>query len=255
MAKSSDNTSKEAKKAAKAARKAASKQQRQQIWQAFNMQRKDDKALIPLMLGVIVLFAVLFALFGKFVFGGLWFMLVLGILFGVLGAFLLFTRRVSKSVYKKAEGQPGAAGWALSNMRGQWRVQQAVAGTTQLDAVHRVIGKPGIILIGEGNAVRLKPLIAQEKKKTARVVGTTPIYEIIVGTEEGQVRLAKLESHVKKLPGNISRDQMESLDGRLAALKSKGASGPAMPKGPMPKGAKMKNVARTARRRGGATGV
>lgn len=252
MAKPSDNTSKEAKKAAKAARKAASKQQRQQIWQAFQMQRKDDKALIPLMVLVIVAVAAVFALFGKFVFGGLWFMLVLGILFGILGAFVLFSRRVSKSVYKKAEGQPGAAGWALGNMRGQWRVQQAVVGTTQLDAVHRLIGKPGIVLVGEGSAARVRPLMAQEKKKIARVVGTTPIYEVVVGNGEGEVPLAKLETHIKKLPGNISKDQMESLDGRLAALKSKGASGPAMPKGPMPKGAKMKNVARTARRRGGA---
>lgn len=251
MAKAKDTASKEAKKAAKAARKAASKEQRQQIWQAFNMQRKEDKALIPLMLGVVVVAAVAFALIGEFAFGGLWLMLPLGIAVGVLGAFILFGRRVSANVFKKAEGQPGAAGWALSNMRGQWRVQQAVAGTSQLDAVHRVIGKPGIILVAEGSASRVRPLMSQEKKKAARVVGTTPIYEIVVGNGDGEIPLAKLERHLKKLPGNIDRKRMESLDGRLAALKSKGASGPAMPKGPMPQGAKMRNVARTARRRSG----
>lgn len=242
---------KDAKKAAKAARKAASKEQRQQIWQAFNMQRKEDKALIPLMLAIVVGVAVIFALIGKFAFGGLWFMLVLGIMLGIAGAFVFFSRRVSRSVYKKAEGQPGAAGWALSNMRGQYRVQQAVAGTSHLDAVHRVIGKPGIILVGEGSPSRVKPLIAQEKKKAARVVGDTPIYEIIVGNDEGQVELAKLERHIRKLPGNIDKTRMESLDGRLAALKNKGSGGAALPKGPMPQGAKMKNVSRTARRRGG----
>lgn len=251
MAKAKNDASKEAKKAAKAARKAASKEQRQQIWQAFNMQRKDDKALIPLMIGVLALSVLVFTLIGVFV-GGLWFMVVIGIAIGLLGAFVLFTRRVSRSVYKKAEGQPGAAGWALSNMRGQWRVQQAVSGTSQLDAVHRVIGKPGIILVGEGTPSRVKPLIAQEKKKAARVVGDTPIYEVVVGNGEGEVPLSKLERHLKKLPSNIDRDRMEALDGRLAALKAKGASGPAMPKGPMPQGAKVKNMARTARRRGGA---
>ncbi|MEZ5213151.1 DUF4191 domain-containing protein [Gordonia sp. PP30] len=251
MAQAKNDASKEAKKAAKAARKAASKEQRQQIWQAFNMQRKDDKALIPLMIGVLALSVLVFTLIGVFV-GGLWFMVVIGIAIGLLGAFVLFTRRVSRSVYKKAEGQPGAAGWALSNMRGQWRVQQAVSGTSQLDAVHRVIGKPGIILVGEGTPSRVKPLIAQEKKKAARVVGDTPIYEVVVGNGEGEVPLSKLERHLKKLPSNIDRDRMEALDGRLAALKAKGASGPAMPKGPMPQGAKVKNMARTARRRGGA---
>ncbi|WP_440713674.1 DUF4191 domain-containing protein [Gordonia sp. FQ] len=251
MAQAKNDASKEAKKAAKAARKAASKEQRQQIWQAFNMQRKDDKALIPLMIGVLALSVLVFTLIGVFV-GGLWFMVVIGVAIGLLGAFVLFTRRVSRSVYKKAEGQPGAAGWALSNMRGQWRVQQAVSGTSQLDAVHRVIGKPGIILVGEGTPSRVKPLIAQEKKKAARVVGDTPIYEVVVGNGEGEVPLSKLERHLKKLPSNIDRDRMEALDGRLAALKAKGASGPAMPKGPMPQGAKVKNMARTARRRGGA---
>ncbi|MFM9378196.1 DUF4191 domain-containing protein [Gordonia sp. VNK21] len=250
MAKDSPAT-KEAKKAAKQARKAQSKERRQQMWQAFQMQRKEDKALIPIMLGVLVVCTAAFALFGKFVFGGLWFMLVLGLLVGVLGAFIVFGRRVSRTVYKKAEGQPGAAGWALSNMRGQWRVQQAVTGTSHLDAVHRVIGKPGVILIGEGSASRVKPLLSQEKKKAARVVGDTPIYEIIVGNGDGEVPLGKLERHLRKLPGNIDRKRMEALDGRLSALKSKGAAGPAMPKGPMPQGAKMRGTQRTARRRAG----
>ena len=36
---------------AKAARKAASKQRRAQLWQAFQMQRKEDKRLLPYMIG------------------------------------------------------------------------------------------------------------------------------------------------------------------------------------------------------------
>jgi hypothetical protein len=49
-----------------------------------------------------------------------------------------------------------------------------------------------------------------------------------------------------KLPRNISVEQMESLEARLAALGSRAA---AMPKGPMPAGAKMRSVQRTVRRR------
>ena len=133
-------------------------------------------------------------------------------------------------------------------MRGQWRVTQAVAGTTQLDAVHRVIGRPGVVLVAEGAPHRTKGLVAQEKKRIARIVGQVPIYEVTVGDEEGQVPLSKLQRHVTKLPRNIDKSQMETVEKRLAALASR--SGPAMPKGPMPKGAQqMKGMQRTARRR------
>lgn len=240
--------SKEVKAEKKKARKAASKERRQQLWQAFQMQRKEDKRLIPYMVGVIVLSIAVFTALG-FVLGSLWLLIPLGVVLGILGAFILFGRRVQKNVYTKAEGQPGAAGWALGNMRGQWRVKQAVAGTSQLDAVHRVIGKPGIILVAEGSPTRIKSLLGQEKKKVARVVGDTPIYEIMVGNDDGQVPLSKLERHLNKLPSNIDRKRMETLEGRLSALGSK-APGPGMPKGPLPANAKMRSMQRTARRRG-----
>jgi hypothetical protein len=131
-------------------------------------------------------------------------------------------------------------------MRGQWRLTQGVAANTHLDAVHRVIGKPGIILVGEGAPHRVKGLIAQEKKRTARLAGKIPIYEVVVGNEEGQVPLRKLQTHLTKLPSNISAKQMDILEGRLNALGSRAA---AMPKGPLPSGAKMRSIQRTAKRR------
>ena len=131
-------------------------------------------------------------------------------------------------------------------MRGQWRVTQGVAGNTHLDAVHRVIGRPGIIFVAEGAPHRVKNLLAQEKKRTARVAGTTPIYDVVVGNEEGQVPLKSLQRHLMKLPRNIYAAEMDSLEGKLNALGNRSA---AMPKGPMPQGAKMRSVQRTVRRR------
>jgi Domain of unknown function (DUF4191) len=236
---------KAAKAEAKRERKAASKQRRKQFIQMFNMQRKQDKALIPIMVGVILLCtAVLFA--AGIPFHLQWTTLPLGVLLGVLVAILVFGRRIQRSVYSQADGQPGAAGWALDNMRGQWRLTQGVAANTHLDAVHRLIGKPGVILVGEGTPHRVKSLIAQEKKRTSRLAGKIPIYEVIVGNEEGQVPLRKLQTHLAKLPSNISAKQMDVLEGRLTALGSRAA---AMPKGPLPQGAKMRSVARTAKRR------
>lgn len=246
MAKGS-KTDKEAKAAAKAARKQASKERRTQLWQAFQIQRKEDKALLPWMIGALVGSIVVFFLVGL-IFDIQWFLLPVGILVGVLLAFIIFGRRVQKSVYAKADGQAGAAAWALDNLQGAWRVSQAVAGTTQLDAVHRVIGRPGIILVGEGNPGRVKGLMAQEKKRVARLVGDTPIYEFVVGNEEGQIPLSQLQKRLNKLPRNIDTKRMDIIEGRLSALSTK-KSGPAMPKGPLPAGAKMRSVQRTMRRR------
>jgi hypothetical protein len=236
---------KEAKKAARRARRAASRARYKQIWQAFQLQRREDKALLPIMVGVLLLSVAVFFVVGWF-FDLQWILLPLGIAVGLLAAVSIFGRRVQRNVYSKADGQPGAAGWALDNLRGQWRVTPGVAGTTHLDAVHRVIGRPGIILVAEGAPHRVKSLLAQEKKRTARVAGTMPIYDVVVGNEEGQVPLAKLQRHLMKLPRNINRQEMESMEARLAALGSRAA---AMPKGPMPAGAKMRSVQRTVRRR------
>ena len=234
-----------AKKEARRVKRAESKARRKQIWQVFKMQRREDKALLPLMIGAVLLsVAVVFGI-GLF-FGLHWYLLPVGIALGLLAAVSIFGKRAQRSVYGKAEGQPGAAGWALDNMRGQWRVTAGVAGTTHLDAVHRVIGRPGVILVAEGAPHRVKNLLAQEKKRTARVVGSTPIYEVVVGNDEGQVPLGKLQRHLTKLPRNISAKDMETIDAKLAALGSRTA---ALPKGPLPAGAKMRSVQRTVRRR------
>ncbi|MDT5067270.1 MAG: hypothetical protein QOK02_3425 [Mycobacterium sp.] len=251
MAKSSKPAvNKAAKAEAKAARKAASKQRRSQLWQAFQMQRKEDTRLLPYMIGAFVLIvaaAVVAGILSKSTFTMVT-LIPLGILLGALVAFIIFGRRAQKSVYSKAEGQTGAAAWALDNMRGKWRVTPGVAATGHFDAVHRVIGRPGVIFVGEGSAARVKPLLAQEKKRTARLIGDTPIYDIVVGNGEGEVPLSKLERHLTKLPANITAKQMDALESKLVALGSR--MGPAaMPKGPLPANAKMRGVQRTVRRK------
>jgi hypothetical protein len=240
---------KQAKAEAKATRKAASKERRGQLWQAFQMQRKEDKRLLPYMVGAFLLIVALSVAAAVAIGGFTMFMLIpLGIVLGALVAFIIFGRRAQKSVYKKAEGQTGAAAWALDNLRGQWRVTPGVAATGHFDAVHRVIGRPGVIFVGEGQANRVKPLLAQEKKRTARLVGDVPIYDVVIGNEEGQVPLAKLERHLTKLPANITVKQLDSLESKLAALGSKlGPSG--VPKGPLPAQAKMRGVQRRVQRK------
>lgn len=244
---------KEEKAAAKAAKKAAGKERRTQLWRAFQMQRKQDKALLPITLSIILV-CVLLGVGAGFLWGGFaWvFGPLFGLSFGVLGAMFIFARRVQSSVYKQADGSPGAAAWSLqNNLRGKWRITPAIAGTAQLDAVHRVIGRPGVILIAEGAPQRAVPLLAQEKKRVARIIGdNVPIYDFVIGNEEKQLPLRKLNTTLTKLPRNISAAQVEQLDARLKALGGR-VSGPqaGMPKGPMPANVKMRNIQRAARKR------
>lgn len=250
MAKSRNAAQDKAAKAeAKAASKAAAKQRRSQLWQAFQMQRKEDTRLLPYMIGAFVLITGAAVAAGVFVGGFTMYMLIpLGVVLGALVAFIIFGRRAQKSVFTKAEGQTGAAAWALDNLRGKWRVTPGVAATGHFDAVHRVIGRPGVIFVAEGSPNRVRPLLAQEKKRTARLVGDIPIYDVIVGNGEGEVPLSKLERHLTKLPANITVKQMDSLESKLTALGTR--VGPAaMPKGPLPAQAKMKGIQRTVRRR------
>ena len=163
-----------------------------------------------------------------------WIPIPIAIAVGLLAAMVVFTRRAQRSMYAQAEGQPGAAGWMLQQqLRGDWRLTQAVAGTTQLDAVHRLIGRPGIVLVGEGAPHRVRGLLAQEKKRVARIAGDTPIYDVTVGPAEGDVPIGKLNRHLMKLPRNLSKEQITAVEKRLAAL---GGSRQQLPQGPLPPG-------------------
>jgi uncharacterized protein DUF4191 len=234
---------------AQAARKAATRERRRQLWQAFTIQRQEDKRLLPYMIGAFVLIVTVSVAAGVWA-GGLSMItsIPFGVVLGALVAFIIFSRRAQKSVYSKAEGQTGAAAWTLDNLQGKWRVTPGVAATGHFDAVHRVLGRPGVILVGEGAAARIKPLLAQEKKRTARLVGDIPIYDIVVGNGEGEVPLAKLQRHLTRLPRNITVKQMDALESRLAALGSRAGAG-VLPKGPLPNAGKMRGVQRTVRRK------
>jgi hypothetical protein len=219
--------------------------QARMIKQAYSLTRKNDPKLPWLMLiafvvvaGAVELLAILF--------GAPFLLLPLAVITGVLAAMIVFGRRAQGSAYRQVEGQPGAAAWVLEGMRGDWRVSAGVAGTAQLDAVHRVLGRPGIILVAEGSPTRVRSLLAQEKKKIARIVGDTPIYDVVVGDEEGQVPLRKLSTHVMKLPRNLSAGEVNTLGKRMAAL---GGARMPVPGGPLPGGKQMTVSQRQVRRR------
>jgi len=215
---------------------------------AFTITRQRDPRLVPwLVVGFVVTFAVIFT--PLVLFGG-WIPIdaVLAALAGLTTVMLIFGRRAQRAAFSEIEGQPGAAIWVVQGLRGDWRATPAAAANTQLDVVHRVLGRPGVILIGEGTPHRVKTLLAQEKRRVARVAGDAPIYDLIVGEDEDadEMPLRRLSKYVLKLPPNLNAAQVDALEKRMTAL---GGTRSGMPKGPMPKGARVSGLERTMRRR------
>lgn len=217
-----------------------------QIRTAFTLTRQRDPRLVPWV--IIAFFGVGALVFLLLTLLGTWIVInvVLALLSAMVAFMVVFGRRAQKAAFMQVEGQPGAAAWVLQGIRGDWRTTPAVAGNTQLDAVHRVIGRPGVILVGEGDPIRVGRLLAQEKKRVARVVGDAPIYDIVVGNDEEQVPLRTLSRHFMKLPRNLNGGQVDALEKRVQAL---GGTKTGLPKGPIPKGARLSGLERTIRRR------
>jgi len=218
------------KKAAKAG--PSRKEKWAQVKLAFSMTRKADPKMLPLVIGVFVITLVVAVVLGV-VLGHPIYFSILGVLLAAVLTAFVFGRRVQRTAYRQVEGQMGAAAAVLQNMRGNWRVTPAVQFNREQDLVHRVVGRPGVILVGEGNPNRLRGLVVNEKRVLARIVGDTPIYDVVIGDGEGQVSLRELERHFLKLPRNIKPAIVNQLDGRLKAMRAASGAMP-IPKGPMP---------------------
>ncbi|MCO5996458.1 DUF4191 domain-containing protein [Actinoallomurus rhizosphaericola] len=181
-------------------------------------------------LGVLVVFVVLGLLLGQALY-----LIPLGVLVAILVGMIVFGQMAQRTQYSMLEGRPGAAASLVENMRGRWVVTPAVQANRNMDVVHRVIGTPGVILLSEGPRSRVGKLIGAEKKRISRAASEVPIYDIQVGSEEGQVPIAKLQRHLTRLPRNLKKEQVSELIDRLNALPQ----AMQMPKGPIPKGVRM----------------
>ncbi len=223
------------KKAAKAAKPAKQKKPSRikQIRESYTLTKKTDPRIGLILLGVFVL--------GVVVAGGLAYVLVhtiayaavLGVMVGLLAALIIFGRRAQRSAISQIEGKPGAAASVLGLLRRGWKVEPGIAFNRHQDVAHRLVGPPGIVLIGEGNPNRVRPLLTSERRKHERVVSEATITEIMIGDDPGQVPLQRLVKHVTKLPKTLKPAAMTDVLARLKALDSTRSNIP-LPKGPIP---------------------
>jgi hypothetical protein len=188
-------------------------------------------ALILIFLLVLVVGISLGIIFGHPIYGGF-----VTIPLAALAAMFFFTRIAGSAAYSSIEGQIGAGASVLMAIRKGWTTTPAVAVNKQQDMVHRSVGRAGIVLTGEGGFA-VRQMIQDEKKKSERFAPGVPIIEVFVGDGDGQVPIRKLQKHVTKLPKKLSAHQMREVRARLKAV---GGMSLPIPKGPMPKGVKIR---------------
>ena len=152
-----------------------------------------------------------------------------------LAGFFLFTRFANTAAFSSIEGQVGAGASVLMSIRRGFITTPAVNVNRDQDMVHRVSSKAGIILVGEGG-YGVKSLMQDERRKMERFLSGVPVSEVIVGDNQGQVSIRKLQKHLKKLPKKLSTVQLREVRARV---RSVGGLNLPMPKGPMPTNIRM----------------
>lgn len=200
-----------------------------QIGMVFRFTAKQDKWFVPLVVGAVVI-PLLLTVIGAILLSWVW--IPLGVMVTILAVLVVLNLRSNTAMLNAIEGQPGAPTQIMSSLRGNWRVkEQPIAFTVNNDFVHLVLGPPGVVLVAEGDPNRVRGLLGEQKRRMSKVIGQAPLYDIVVGNDEGQVPLRKLRTHMMRLPRNMSGKEINSLDRALTALTAK----PQMPKGGLPK--------------------
>lgn len=204
------------------------------IANAYRMTREADPRL-ELWLAVAVLVPVVAGVVVSLLTGGWLLWMPTAVLLGIVAALFVFGRRVQSAQFAAIEGMPGAAAAVLQQMRGQWFVTPAVAVNKHQEMVHRVVGRPGIVLVTEGGtSQRVKGLVARERKKLDRVRGDAPVHVVLSGDGSGDtVELGKLQVELTKLRNVLSKTEVPKLARRLAPLDKGNIP---MPKGYIPRG-------------------
>ena len=224
-----------------------------QIRQVFTASRAVDPMIgwwmLLAALAVVLVMVVVGILVGHWVY-----FLIISIPLGALAAAFVLSRRAESAAYRSIEGQPGAAGAALSSLRKGWHYeQQPVAAEAQRAGdmgsaamVFRAVGRPGVVLLAEGPAARATRLAEAERKKVNRVAPGVPVSVVRVGEGggEGVVSVRKVARTLTKMKPVLTKDEASAVNKRLKAL---GGIRPPVPQGVDPMRARVDRKAMRGR--------
>lgn len=200
--------------------KAAKKPGRmKQMRDVFQMTRRNDPSAVWLMLlaflGITAIGLVIGLLINNWITA-----LIVALPLGLLAAMFILSRRAERAAFSQLEGQPGAAGAAMSTLRRGWitEEQPAAVDPRSQDAVFRAIGRPGVVLVSEGPPHRVKRLIEGERKRLRRILPNVSIHVIQTGYAEGQIPLSKVSRRIQKLKKELTKQEVQEVNKRISSL-------------------------------------
>lgn len=199
------------------------------LWTMFTLTHKHNPKITWYMVLAAAATIGVFTLTGV-VTENVWPWVIGGVLMAGLVAVIILGRGATKIQMDALRGHAGAAAALLQNMKG-WQVTPGVAFNRRQDMVHLAVGRPGVVLIGEGgSASRVRQLLTQEQRHYQRAAGSVPVTTVVIGSGAGCVELDDLNLHLTKMERKIKTGEIGPLARKLSAL---GSSKPPMPKGPL----------------------
>lgn len=146
---------------------------------------------------------------------------LLGVTFGFLIAMIVLGRRAEKAAYVSLDGRPGAVGAVL-----RVPLRRAFKGSEEpvainprsFTAVYRLVGAPGVVLIGEGNRTEAQHLLEAERKRVAKAANNVPIHAIWVTNDGKGTALKDVVKTMNKMKRTLSRGEIRIVHARLSAL-------------------------------------
>jgi hypothetical protein len=196
-----------------------------QMVQIYQSTKKHDRnltlTLVLCFIGPLALALLAAWTFNNNIFGWIVWPLT-GLLVGLLLAMIVLGRRAESVAYAQLDGQPGAVGAVINGaLRRSWRGSEVpIAMTKQQDAVYRVVGRGGVVLIAEGSAARTKQLVNRETIKLRQALRGVKITSLYVGPDGGGIPLNKLSRSLVKLKPVLNRRQIGEVYNRLVSMKA-----------------------------------
>jgi len=196
-----------------------------QMVQVYRQTRQHDSNLTllmvlsfiaPLALSLVAAFLLNNSLFGWVVWP------LTGVLVGLLLAMIVLGRRAEAAAYRQLDGQPGAVGAIVNGaLRRSWRgSEMPVAMNRQRDAVYRVVGRGGAVLLVEGSPQRAKMLVSREETQLRRALSGVPVTTLYVGDDEGQVPLRKVSRSLNRLKPALNKREVAAVFNRVSSMKA-----------------------------------
>lgn len=196
-----------------------------QMIEIYRTTKVHDRGLTPILL-LCFIAPVLVSVVLAWVFAGNWLGWIVwpltGVLVGILLVMIVLGRRAERVAYRQIAGRPGAVGAVVQGaLRRSWRGSEVpVAVNRNQDAVYRVVGRGGVVLISEGSRQRTQRMAADEERKVKRALRNVEVVHIHVGEDEDGVPLEKLSRTLVKLPAKLRRPEVDAVFNRLSSLQA-----------------------------------